>query len=131
MFRLTGLGGCVLLVLAFVVGTGQSGDKKQEVPTKKFGLPANWKKIGASDEQRKKYQEIKNSFYTKMKVLNDQLSQMKKQETREVLSLLTEDQKAQLRKILSERTGEKLPEKKTTKKVVEDKAKKEEKKEKE
>jgi hypothetical protein len=99
MFRLCVSVVSVLLLVALATGPGHSGDTKKDPIIKK--LPANWKKLGLSDEQKQKVYVIRGSFGAKMDVLREQLEKLKKQEQTELLSVLTEEQKTLLRKILA------------------------------
>jgi hypothetical protein len=109
MFRMTAVGGSVVFVVALLVGTGQSGDKKDTppVPVKKFALPTYWKKLGLSDEQKKTYQETKNNYYAKIYVLQVQIDQLKKQETADIRKILNEDQRTMLRNLITKEVPDK------------------------
>jgi Spy/CpxP family protein refolding chaperone len=99
MFRLCVTVASVLFLAALVVEPGHSGDGKKDPVIKK--LPANWKKLGLTDEQKQKIYQIRGSFGPKMDALRAQLEQLKKQETTELIAVLTEEQKTNLRKILA------------------------------
>ena len=97
MFRLSAMTGCVLVLVALLVGTGQSGDTKKD-PPKKVQIPAGWKKLGLSDDQRKKVLATRTMFAAKIEALRAQIDQAKKDEQVELIKILTEDQKEMLRK---------------------------------
>src|SRR5262245_16144624 len=107
MVRLSALTGVVLMTVALLVGTGYSGDKDKgepkKDPPKKFGLPANWGKLGLSVEQKRKVSATRGAFYAKVKALQEQIDKLKKEEQQELLTILTDEQKDQLRKILAEK----------------------------
>src|SRR5437870_2083535 len=123
MFRLSAMAGCVLCVVALLVGTSHSGDPKKEQkdqPKKQIQLPQGWGKIGLSDEQKKKIRATRAMFAAKIELLRQQIEQAKKDELVECAKFLTEDQKEALRKA----AAAKLPaveKKSTSDKKVEDK----------
>jgi hypothetical protein len=98
-------GVCVLLAVALVVGTSLQGqEKKDDTPVKLKGvLPANWGKLGLSDEQKQKIYKIQGDFDTKTAGLEKQLKDLKAQEQSEMLKVLTDAQKARLKEILLEK----------------------------
>jgi Spy/CpxP family protein refolding chaperone len=100
MFRVSFSLVVVLLVAALAAGPGQSGDNKKDPVIKKL-LPPNWKKLGLTDEQKQKIYTIRGNYGTKMDALKAQLDTLKKQEQKELMAVLTEEQKTNLRKILS------------------------------
>ncbi|GDY09923.1 hypothetical protein LBMAG52_34090 [Planctomycetia bacterium] len=59
-------------------------------------LPANYTKIGISEEQRKKIYEIQNSYDVQIAALQRQLADLRAKETAEVEAVLTPEQKKAL-----------------------------------
>lgn len=59
-------------------------------------LPANYAKIGISEEQRKKIYEIQNSYDVQIAALQKQLADLRTKETAEVEAVLTPEQKKAL-----------------------------------
>lgn len=70
------------------------GAKKAEKPGDR--LPANYTKIGISEEQRKKIYEIQNSYGVQIAALQKQLADLRAKETAEVEAVLTPEQKKAL-----------------------------------
>ncbi len=81
----------VVLGVALVVGTGISGDSKKP----KGQLPSGWKKLDLSKEQVLKIYAVQGTYKNKIKKLEEET-----QERKEMLKVLTEDQKEKLRQFL-------------------------------
>src|SRR5216684_2619404 len=86
----------IVLGVALVVGTGTSGDSKKP----KGQLPSGWKKLDLSKEQVLKIYAVQGTYKNKIKKLEEELKDLKTQERKEMLKVLTEDQKEKLRQIL-------------------------------
>src|SRR5262249_61872271 len=101
MLRVTTLAGCALLLAAFLVGTGRSGDKGGQ-PVKKVGLPKYWSKIQPTltAEQKDKIVKSRTEYAKKIQALKAQLKQLEQQERAASYAVLTEEQKESLRKLL-------------------------------
>jgi hypothetical protein len=102
MTRHAVLGG--LLVFALVVGAGWSQDPKKPAddkkdPTPKGTLPANWKKLGLTDDQVKKVYKIQSDYRTKIDTLQQQISDLKQKEKTDMEGVLTDAQKARLKEL--------------------------------
>jgi hypothetical protein len=110
MSRLCVLLGLAVLSAALVVGTGQSGDKKEggdpPVKAKQIQLPQGWGKLGITGEQKKKIYAVRAEYAAKIKKLQDQIDALKKEEPGELVKFLTDDQKATLRKNALEKVPE-------------------------
>lgn len=102
MVRLTWLMGLSCLAVALIVASGQSGGDKTQ-PKTKVQLPTHFKKLGLSDEQKKKVYEVRAGFASKIQALQEQLDNLKKADIQECVKLLTDDQRALYRKILTEK----------------------------
>jgi len=91
------LGGIILVVFAaLLIVNGSSGQD-----TKLKGvLPANWGKIGLSDEQKQKVYKVQADFNDQISKLEAQLKEAKTKEKAEMEKVLTDAQKARLREIL-------------------------------
>ena len=74
-------------------------------------LPANYAKIGVSDDQRKKIYEIQNKYDKDIAALQKQLAEIKAKEQAEVEAVLTPEQKKSLQ-AATEETKKKSSEKK-------------------
>ena len=92
----------VVLFLSAAVVTGQ--DKKDK--GKKGSLPANYGKLGLSDDQKKKIYAIQDEYGTKIADLKKQIDELTKKEHQEWYAILTDDQKEQLKKIQAEKAGD-------------------------
>jgi hypothetical protein len=79
--------------------------KKEEPPAQRLRgqLPANYKKLGLSDEQIQKIYRIQADYQTKVRELEDQIKKLKIQEKSEIEKVLTKAQRERLKEIL---TGE-------------------------
>src|SRR5438270_5643926 len=87
------LGG--LLAVALIGGGFLFGDD----PKPKGGgkLPANWSKLGLSDEQKRTIHSIQSEYKGKIDELQAQIDQLRKKERSEMSKVLTDAQKARLR----------------------------------
>jgi hypothetical protein len=87
--------GVVLMGLTLMVGAGLSGEKKI-----KGQLPPGWKKLDLSKEQVLKIYTIQGQYRSKIRMLEEQLKELREQERGEMFKVLTKDQKEKARKIL-------------------------------
>lgn len=71
-------------------------------------LPANYTKIGISEEQRKKIYEIQNSYDVQIAALQRQLADLRAKETAEVEAVLTPEQR-RLCRLLTTRARKRRP----------------------
>jgi hypothetical protein len=105
--------GFYLGVTALAVGLLAGGflmgdDKKPDEPAKVKGkLPAHFKKLGLSDQQMQQIFKIEASYADKVEALQKQLADMKKAEHQEIDSVLTDEQKAHLKELLTADVGSK------------------------
>jgi len=93
-----------VLILALLAGvvyfaSGPSLAQK-DGPAPKGFLPANWKKIGLSDDQVKTIYKIQAGYDTKIDALKAQIDALKKEEKTELEKVLTPAQKEKLKEIL-------------------------------
>src|SRR5215831_10635447 len=122
MVRLSMVTGFLVLLVALAAGAGQSGDSKKDQPKKKqVGIPQGWGKIGLSDEQKKKIRATRMSYAAKIDALLEQIDRLREEDIQECLKLLTEDQRAQLRKNLAKKLGDSKGTDGTDKKTTTDK----------
>ncbi|MCI0461791.1 MAG: hypothetical protein L0Z62_32980 [Gemmataceae bacterium] len=100
MLRLCSLIGCAVILIAFTMGAGRSGDTKKEQPKgkKQFQIPQGWGKLKLSADQKSKIYAVRADYSAKIEALNAQIEKLKDQEFREMVKVLTEAQKDQLRK---------------------------------
>ncbi len=118
MLRLATVMGSAILLAAFLVGTGHSGDAKGGTG-KKIGLPKYWSRLGLSADQKSKVIKLRTEYGAKIQALREQIDKLTKEERSELFTVLTTEQKKRLRQIYNEKAGGDLdtpPEKKTTKK---------------
>src|SRR5207237_2447847 len=83
--------------------TGQ--DKK----AKNRQLPQNYGKLGLSDDQKKKIYAIQDEYGPKIADLQKQIEELTKKRRDEMAALLTDDQKENLKKILTDKVGDTKP----------------------
>jgi hypothetical protein len=105
MFRTTVFAGALVIGLALLIadrGSSQQ-DKTDPAPTVKGQLPKYWSKIGLSDEQKQKVYATEASYRTKIEALNQQVKRLKSQQKTALEKILTDDQKAALRRLLLEK----------------------------
>jgi hypothetical protein len=109
MLRLTTLTGCAILLAAFLVGTGRSGDAKGGV-TKKVGLPKYWSRLNLSADQKDKISKVRTEYARQIQALKAKIKKLEQEEKAASYALLTEEQKENLRKILGfEKSSDKKP----------------------
>lgn len=117
---------CALLALGVVcVSTrpsvvaqepGKASKTEKDAAAKKVAksgdrLPANYAKIGISEEQRKKIYEIQGKYDDQIAALQKQLADLRAKEKAEVEAVLTPEQKKNLQSV-SEESQKKAAEKK-------------------
>lgn len=96
------------MLVVLIAGGWLVGQDK--VTTKYRGqLPANWGKLGLTDEQKQKIYEIQTKVREKTEELARQIRELKEKERKDMETVLTDEQKAALRKILADKAP---PEKK-------------------
>jgi hypothetical protein len=96
-------------------------DEKKDTPATLRGqLPANYKKLGLSDEQKQKIYKIQGEYRTKILELSEQIKKLTADERAEYMKVLTDAQKARLKEL---QTGEdsKVADKKPDDKKPDDK----------
>jgi Spy/CpxP family protein refolding chaperone len=108
MFRLTALvAGAAVCLVVLLGGPGASGQDAKEPAAKERGqLPQGWKKIGLSDKQVEKIYSIQGEYRSKIYKLAVEIKKLRAEQRREMFRVLTEDQKAKLRKLAEERFTE-------------------------
>jgi Spy/CpxP family protein refolding chaperone len=99
MLRLTSVVGVAVLGLALLVGAGTSQGPKKSIGQ----IPSGWKKLSLTKEQEVKIRAISVEFRGKIRDLEKQIDELKAEEKRKQVQVLTEDQKDKLRKLA---TGE-------------------------
>jgi hypothetical protein len=97
-----------------LVGTSLSADDKKtddkkpdnpKEPAAKGTLPANWKKLGLTDDQVKKVYRIQTDYRGKIDELQEKINALKKQERTDMEKVLTDAQKARLKELRDSAAG--------------------------
>lgn len=108
-----------LRVCAFLVGAlllvgptvGQDpkkkDDPKKDEPAAKYKgqLPANWKKLGLTDEQTQKVYKVQARYGEKIDALEEQIKELKAKLTKERYEILTSEQKKRLDELNKAKAG--------------------------
>ena len=120
---MTSLRGVFLVVaMALLAGSWLHGqDKKDDTPTKVKGvLPANWGKLGLTDEQKQKVYKVQGDFGDKIAALQKQVTDLKAQEKAEMVKVLTDAQKTRLKELALDKVPA-IPDKKPDEKKPDEK----------
>jgi hypothetical protein len=103
------------MVTGFLVALSLSLTSVQAQDKKKGALPANFGKLGLSDEQKQKVYSIQAKYKTEKDDLNKKLKKVTDDQNAEVFGVLTPDQKEKLKELTSfEKTEKKKDEKVAT-----------------
>lgn len=96
--------GVVGVALA-VAGVAIGQDKKtaEPAPRGRGSLPANWSKLGLTDQQKEQAQAIVSEFRGKIEDLRRQIRKLQREETTQLEKILTDAQRARLSEIIKER----------------------------
>lgn len=97
--------GLIMLGMALFVTTGFSGGDKKI----KGQLPPGWKGLNLSVEQKSKVYTIQKQYREKIKMLEDQIKDLKSQEKTDMVKVLTVEQKELLKKIILGEDKDKKP----------------------
>jgi hypothetical protein len=96
---------CLVALVVVLVGALHGQDKAE--PSKIKGtLPANWGKIGLSDEQKQQIFRVQADFSEKIMALEKQLKEMRAKEKQALEAVLNDDQKKLLKDIILKKAGE-------------------------
>jgi len=83
---------------------GDDKDAKKDLKVVKQGnLPANYSKLGLTDEQKKKLRDVQGEYGPRIQELQDQIRELRKKERIAMEDVLTDTQKARLRELLLEK----------------------------
>jgi hypothetical protein len=89
--------GCLLVMSGGVVGQ----DKKDDPPVKYKGmLPSKWGQLGLSDEQKQNIYKVQTLRDGEIKKLEAKIAELKSARMKEMLAVLTPDQRKKLEEIL-------------------------------
>ena len=100
---LTGIIGTLALVL--VVGVIATADDKKESKSGGEKLPAQWGKLGLSDDQKSKIYSIEDEYKPQIEALEKQVKELRHKEKLAMETVLTDAQKARLKEILLDKAG--------------------------
>jgi hypothetical protein len=96
-----------VVAIVFVAGGLLFGDdkdtKKDTKVVKQAAFPANYSKLGLTDEQKKKIRDIQGEYGAKIQDLQDQIRELRKKERLAMEDVLTDTQKSRLRELLLEK----------------------------
>ncbi len=97
---------CGLVVLTTGLhGQDAKKDAPKEEPKAKGYLPPNWKKLGLSEMQVQSVYKIQNKHGEEIEKLEAKIRQLKATRDKELLDVLTADQKKTLEGILKAKAG--------------------------
>ena len=96
-----------VIVVVFAASGVLFGDDKETKSdakvVKQGGLPANYAKLGLSDDQKKKVREVRAEYGAKIQELEDQIKDLRKKEKVAMEDVLTDAQRARLRELVLEK----------------------------
>jgi hypothetical protein len=96
-----------MMLLAALVGVVLFGGALVAQEKSKGQLPANYGKLGLSDDQKAQIYKVQSEYTGKIKDLEGQLDKLKKERTQSINKVLTAKQKEQLKEIiLGEKAGD-------------------------
>ena len=100
----------IVIAVACVVPALALSQDKKDVPKGK-ALPANWAKLGLSDDQKQRVHEIQSKWGLKIDELRKQLTELQKKQKEDLDEVLTAAQRARLKEIVLEKIEPKKPDK--------------------
>ncbi len=103
-------GSCLMVAVLLVSGAAVTGQDKKDAPKAKGTLPANFGKLGLSEEQKAKIHAISADYKSRLAAIRAQEDELKAKQRKEFESVLTDAQVEQLRKLQTGDTGDKKPE---------------------
>lgn len=89
----------VVVAMLALCGTWAEGQDKTKDAKLRGQLPANWGKIGLTDEQKQKVYRVQTDYRGKIEVLEKQIDDLKSKQLKDMENVLTDAQKARLREI--------------------------------
>ena len=94
--------GALLTLSSGVIGQEPKKEQKKDEPVTKFKgqLPANWKKLGLSDDQVQQVYKIQSKHNEEIDKLEAKIREHKAARDKELRTVLTEGQKKRLEEIL-------------------------------
>ncbi len=100
-----------LLVVGVLMGGWLCGQDKNPPARVKGTLPAHWKDLGLTDQQKQLVYRTRASYREKINALDAMIKELKKAEKAELEKILTPAQKDRLKELLTGETKEKPKEK--------------------
>jgi len=101
-FALVGVVVVVFAASGFLFGDDK--DLKSDTKVVKQGaLPANYSKLGLSDDQKKKVREIRSEYNSKIADLEERIKDLRKKERLAMEDVLTDTQRARLKELVLEK----------------------------
>jgi len=101
-----------VIVVVFAASGVLFGDDKETKSdakvVKQGGLPANYAKLGLSDDQKKKIRDIRSEYNSKIADLEEKIKELRKKERLAMEDVLSDTQRTRLRDLVLEKApGEK------------------------
>jgi Spy/CpxP family protein refolding chaperone len=104
MLRIRALLAVAMMAAIFTTGSlGQDKKDEKPAPKAKGQLPANWNKLGLTDEQKQKIYTAQSEYRDKISELQVKINDLKKAERAELEKVLTKAQKDRLKELLLEK----------------------------
>lgn len=91
---------CMCAVGLVCIGGSLGQDSKKDATKSKGQLPAQWGKLGLTDEQKQKIYGVQATYRTKIQDLESQIKELRNKEKSEMTAVLTDAQKTKLRELL-------------------------------
>jgi uncharacterized small protein (DUF1192 family) len=89
--------GILLASVALISSDGAFSQEKEKKETKSKGqLPANWGKLGLTDEQKVNIYKVQGEFKEKIDKLREEIKMLEAERQRKMAAQLTDDQKKKL-----------------------------------
>jgi hypothetical protein len=82
------------------------GDDQPKGARSRGSLPANWAKLGLSDDQKQQIYTIQSDYRVRIDALNRQIKDLQAKERAELRKILTDAQRARLKEIVASRAGD-------------------------
>jgi Spy/CpxP family protein refolding chaperone len=87
----------LLAGIVLITGNGLLSQEKKDPPTKIKGtLPAGWKALDLTGEQKQQIYKISIKYKEEITKMEDKIKEMRAEERREMVKILTDDQKKKL-----------------------------------
>lgn len=94
-----------LVLFAGITAGALVGQDKSSATKAKGTLPANWNKLGLSDEQKAKVYDIQTKYRAKIDDVKKQIAELQEKERKESIAVLTDTQRKKLKDIVESKAG--------------------------